>query len=335
VPRRLTVSPVEASSMRIDPEAVINHERQNLLHSLLLVLAMGVLLLFLGYLIWGPWGALFVTALGLVLVLLGPQVSPRMVLRMYGARAVGPHELADLQHIVRLLAERAGLPAVPRLYYVPTRLMNAFSVGQPPGAAIGLTDGLLRQMTARELVGVLAHEVSHIRHNDMWVMNLADLISRITSSLSLMGQLLVIVNLPLALLGYVRFAWIPILLLLAAPTVSTLMQLALSRTREFDADLGAVRLTGDPVGLASALQKLERSQRGPLDLLLPGRREPEPSVLRTHPNTRQRVDRLLELAGRPPAEPPLIDPERLAREVSIDRPRVTRWPRWHVTGLWH
>jgi heat shock protein HtpX len=267
---------------------------------------------------------------------LGPRFSPRMVLRMYGARPLQPFELAELQQVVAVLAERAGLPRIPRLHYVPTRVLNAFSVGQSGDAAIGLTDGLLRRLNLRELTGVLAHEVSHIRHNDMWVMSLADTVSRVTSSLSFVGQMLIFINLPLVMLGQAHVAWFPILLLLAGPTLSGLMQLALSRTREFDADLGAVRLTGDPVGLASALEKLEREGRGLFDwVLMPGRRDPEPSVLRSHPNTRERVGRLLELAGRPGVQPGPLDVGALLLQLPQELPRVTRPPRWHVSGLWH
>jgi heat shock protein HtpX len=321
--------------MPVDENAVVSHTWSNLLASALLVLGMGLLLLLLGYLMWGSIGAIYVVALGLLLVLLGPRMSPAMVLRMYGARPLHPAELHELHGIVEILAERARLPRAPRLYYVPTRILNAFSVGRPQESAIGITDGLLRRLSLRELAGVLAHEVSHIRHNDVWVMGLADTISRITSALSTLGQLLLLFSLPMALAGMVEVAWLPILLLLAAPTLSGLMQLALSRTRELDADLGAVQLTGDPIGLAAALEKLERQERNLWAWLFPGRGNPEPSVLRTHPNTRERVARLLELAGRQPPEPSadLAHPHGL--ELPSAWPRVTRPPRWHVSGLWH
>jgi heat shock protein HtpX len=168
-------------------------------------------------------------------------------------------------------------------------------------------------------------------------MTLADMISRMTSTLSFFGQILVLINLPLLLMGQVQISWLAILVLLAAPTVATMLQLALSRTREFDADLGAFEMTGDAVGLASALEKMERYQRGILDFVLPGRRVPDPSMLRTHPNTDERIRRLLELGElqppKRPREPVAVGGGRFV--VPSAFPVVERRPRWHVSGLWY
>jgi heat shock protein HtpX len=195
----------------------------------------------------------------------------------------------------------------------------------------------LRQLTLRELAGVIAHEISHIRNNDMSVMGLADLVSRMTNMLALFGQLLVVVNLPLYLLTGAAVPWLAIGLLMIAPTITALLQLALSRTREFDADLGAVALTGDPQGLASALARLE-SQRGSLweRVFLPGRREPEPSLLRTHPRTEERIERLLELSReeRPQLVPGVMPVDTIFL-LPNHYPEVRRTPRWHIGGLWH
>ena len=197
-----------------------------------------------------------------------------------------------------------------------------------------MTDGLLRELDPRELVGVLAHEVSHIRNNDLRVMGLADLFSRATGLLSFLGQLLLLLNLPLILIAEVAINWWAIALLVFAPSLSALAQLALSRTREFDADLNAARLTGDPDGLASALRKLEYIQGGWLErIFLPGRRAPQPSVLRTHPATDERVARLAQLKSAP-------RPEFAAGMRSFDPGRAfgaasTRRPRWHINGLWY
>ena len=323
--------------MRIDEQAALGHEARNLLHSALLLGGMGALLLLLGYVLLGPVGAWVVGFLGLAGLLISPRVSPRMVLRLYGARSVGYGELVAVQELLALFARHAGLRSIPRLYYLPSRVMNAFSVGDRDNAAIGVTDGLLRRLNLRELAGVLAHEVAHVRHNDVWVMGLADLIGRLTSSLSIGGQLLLLFNLPLLLLGQALVSWSAVLLLLLGPVLITMLQLALARTREFQADVGAVRLTGDPVGLASALEKLERYERGVLArVLLPGHYNPQPSVLRTHPATAERVARLLELERPPePAWGAPFGTPRAVFELPAELLPVTRAPRWRLLDVWY
>jgi heat shock protein HtpX len=234
--------------------------------------------------------------------------------------------------LLQRLAARAGLAHLPRLYYIRSSLLNAFAVGSRESAAIGITDGLLRTLNQRELAGVLAHELSHIRNNDLWIMSLADLMSRLTSLMSWLGQFLLILNLPVLMMGGVAVPWLLVLTLIFAPTVMALLQLALSRAREYDADLDAASITGDPQGLASALAKLERYQgRYWEEILLPGRRIPEPSLLRTHPPTKERIARLMALyeAAETPAFPP----------IQIQAPpwasAVSHGPRWRWPGVWY
>ena len=173
-----------------------------------------------------------------------------------------------------------------------SQMMNAFAVGKIDDSAVAVTDGLIRNLTLRQLAGVLAHEVSHIRNEDLTVMALGDVLTRLTGTLSTIGLL---VGIPAALLaGGGVVSWVTIAALVAAPTVGGLLQLALSRAREYDADLDAAGLTGDPEGLASALQTLEQKQGSMWEkLVLPGSRLPEPSLLRSHPKTPDRVERLL------------------------------------------
>ncbi len=315
----------------MDPKVLLRHKLINALQSLLMLGGMAGILALLGWLLGGTDLMIWTLALALLLFILTPGISSRLVLRLYGARPLAPAETPQLHALVTELSRRAGLQHRPALYYVPSRIVNAFAVGRRDDAAVAVTDGLLRLLDLRELAGVLAHEISHIRHNDMWVMGLADMMSRTASLLSLFGQLLLFINLPLLLLGKVHVSWLAILVLLFAPTLIALLQLALSRTREFDADLGAVQLTGDPQGLASALAKLERQQRGWLGrILLPGRREPEPSLLRTHPATEERIRRLLELT------PPPVETLPLGYFALPDSlPLVVRRPRWRISGLWH
>lgn len=297
---------------------------------------MGAFLGLLGWLLWGAPGLLMLLLGGILGVLLNPSLSPRWVMGLYGAARLGPDDAPGLVAAVRELAARAGLPSVPVLYYVPSRMLNAFAVGGRRQSVLAVTDGLLRQLTTRELLGVLAHETSHIASNDLWVMGLADMFSRTTSMLSLLGQFLLLLNLPLILFAEVSINWPAILLLIFAPTLSALAQLALSRAREYDADLNAARLTGDLVGLASALAKIERVQGGWMErIFMPGRRIPEPSLLRTHPQTEARISRLMSLgtAGGPGAMPGGLDAAG-GHGLRIGR-AVERAPRWHISGLWH
>jgi heat shock protein HtpX len=232
---------------------------------------------------------------GVVVLALRPDVPPRMVLSLYGAQPLPPSVAPDLHRYVRALAERAGLPAVPRLYYVASPVANAFAVGRTTDAALAITDGLLRRLNSRQLVGVLAHEVCHIRADDVRIMNLSDVVGRVTHALAYLGLFLLVLSLPLTMSGSTS----PVLvaaLLAAVPTVVSLLQLALSRAREYDADLAAAALTGDPEGLASALEQLERTEGRLWErVMVPRRRAPDPLLLRTHPATAERARRLREL----------------------------------------
>ncbi len=318
----------------MNPEILLRHKIFNWLQSLLMLGGMVGVLALLGWFLGGASLMIWTIALALVLFLITPRLSSRIVLRLYGARPLAPVELPQLHALLTELARRAGLEETPRLYYVPSSIMNAFTVGRRSDAAIAVTDGLLRQLNLRELAGVLAHEISHIRNNDVWVMGLADMMSRTASLLSLFGQLLLFINLPLLLFGEVHISWFAILVLLFAPSIIALLQLALSRTREFDADLGAAMLTGDPQGLAAALAKLELQHSGWLGrILLPGRRSPEPSLLRTHPATVERIARLRELTVSPAQASLAQSRELLPFPATL--PLVVRRPRWRIGGLWH
>jgi heat shock protein HtpX len=262
------------------------------------------LLALCGWVLFGPDG-LVGMALGAAIALaLSPKFSPRLVLRLYRAREIGPRDLPEVLRVLAALAERAGFERVPRLYYVPSRMLNAFAVGGREDAVIAVTDGMLRALDLREFSGVLAHEVSHIRNRDLWLMGIADLAGRLTRLMTLFGLALLLVGLPLSFGRATSVPWLLILLLVFAPQITTLLQLALSRAREFDADLDAAGLTGDPGALASALAKLERYQRGVWEqILLPGQRLPQRSALRTHPPTGERIARLEALSGAPPLPP--------------------------------
>lgn len=321
-------------AQRLNLAAWHEHRWVNRLQSVALLVVMGGLLAVLGWLLWGPAGSVALLLLGALGVAINPATSPAWVMRLYGAERLDPDTAPGLWRGLAALADRAGLPAAPELYYLSSGMLNAFAVGSPRRSAIGITDGLLRRLNDRELLGVLAHEISHVASNDLWVMGLADVFSRITTFMSLTGQLLLLFNLPLLLMGMATINWWAILLLILAPNLSALAQLALSRTREYDADLNAAYLTGDPAGLASALLKIERLQGHWVEnILLPGRKVPDPSLLRTHPHTEDRIARLAALD-------PAAGTRRQASLLPLANPRLRdtpagQPPRWRVSGLWH
>lgn len=304
-----------------------------MLQTLVILALMASLFGILGWIVFGKAGVVWSLALAAVLFMTTPRVSPWMVLRMYRARMLTRDLSPGLVALVERLSRKAGLDPAPRLYYFPSSILNAFSVGTPRASAIALSDGLIRSLTWREMAGVLAHEITHIKNNDLLLHSLADLMTRITSVFSFMGQALVVFYLPLAVLSDVRIPIAPIVFLLLAPTVSVLLQLALSRTREFDADLGAASLTGDPYGLASALKKMDRMEKNIWNIVFfPGRKNPSPSFLRTHPHTDERIRRLVSLAADTHSEFVRHDETDM---LSAGIPPVNRAPRWNWFRPWY
>lgn len=314
------------------------HKRMNWMQSILLVGGMGLLLAVCALMLFGPDGVLWVLAGGAIALLFQPKLPPEMALRLYRARRISSFDFPEGYQLAHLLADRAELPRPPDLYYVPSTMLNAFALGDRSRSVVAISDGILRTLSVRELAAVLAHEISHIRNNDLGIMTLADSISRFTGVMSFIGQFLLILNLPLILMGEATVPWLAVLLLIFAPTIAALLQLALSRTREYDADLDAVELTGDPRGLAMALDKLERYEGRLWErLFMPGRKVPEPSLLRTHPPTEERIRRLLELeeTGRPAWGRPIPGPWDHSLGVGHLFPVVPRGGRWRWPGVWY
>lgn len=252
-----------------------------------------------GWLVMGAVGVFMLLGFSALLVLVPARLPISLLMRVRGARPLHPAEAPRLGHMVRSLALRAGLQRSPALYLQAGADLQAFAVASGDDTAIGVTPRLLAQLDLRELEGVLAHEMSHLKSGDTRVMGFVQAMRRLTHSLATLA--LILIPLSLVFEDAVPVSPLALAVLLLAPSVSYLAELGLSRTREYDADLAAARLTGNPHGLASALYKLERHQRGMLALLfgLDDLRVPE--ALRTHPSTRERVRRLLELA--PPHKP--------------------------------
>lgn len=304
---------------------------RNVSQSILLTVGIGAITALSAYIAFGSEGIVWAVVFICVFALVGPRIAPDAIMRMFNAKPIDPASGREIVELVRALSERAGLRAAPQLYVIPSPTLNAFAIGTPASYSIGITDGLLRRLNLKELGGVLAHEITHVRNNDIWVMSLADILSRLTRTMSFLAVLLFFLSIPAALMTDRAMPWGTIALLYFAPTLSSFLQLALSRAREYDADLGAAALTGDPEALVSALSKLERYQgRFWEDIFMPGRRIPAPSVLRTHPETSRRIARLMALQR--PMGHAIQMPEAPARGFGLGS--VPPHPRYHWTGFW-
>lgn len=298
-------------------ERIQQQKWKNTLRTAALFAGMLGLVLALGYLLMGTEGLIWAGFLGIIMLFMSTQIPTKYIMRMYRGRKLSEQEAPQLARIMRILADRAGLQSVPQLYYIPHRMLNAFATGDKKDPAIGVTHGLISQLSIRELTGVLAHEVSHISNNDFRLKGLVNIMGRITRIFSLFGQFFLIINLPLYLMGEQTIPWLAVILLIAAPYLSGLMITALSRTREREADIEAARITGDPNGLADALQKLNfLNNGGMLERMVPDK-------LSSHPKTKERVQRLRELA--PKFSPKIDFPET----ISFDHP-TQQWNGWWV-----
>jgi len=228
--------------------------------------------------------------------------SDKIVLRMYGARQVGPDD--RLSRIVGGLARRAGLP-MPRCYVIPEASPNAFATGRnPQHAAVAATEGILRMLTDEELEGVLAHELAHVKHRDI-------LISSVAATLA--AAIMMISRFALFFGGSRDdregganpFALIATIIL--APIAAALIQMAISRSREYDADAGGADIVGTPNGLVSALRKIDAAAKQvPLDanpatahmfIIKPFSVQGLTGLFSSHPPTEQRIQALLSRRG--------------------------------------
>ncbi len=319
----------------MDTRLLVKRTAANALQSMLLMGAMVAILGAVGWILGGPLLALLALPIVAALYFFNPLSRTALVLRLSQARPLSAREVPELYAMLGVLCRRAGLDRQPQLYYVPAAPLNAFTVGSRDQSAIALTDGALRAFTLEEMAGVLAHELSHLCHDDIRVMGFADLSARLTHLMALAGQLLLLINLPLLLVGEAVISWPLVLLLVLAPLLSTLAQLALSRTREYHADLGAARLLGDPAGLIRALVKMHDSRlMNMVSLLIPKYGRGAPALLRTHPPTRERIRRLRQLQARPRLH---LWEEQLLQGYRSDRQQLIRIPDYHppVKRRWY
>lgn len=282
------------------------------------------LLMLAGWLMLGALGVVMMLAFTLMALLAGSQLPVAMVMRMRGARPLAWGEGPFLEHLVARLARLAGLEQPPTLYVLPSIELQAFAVQSGRQAAIGITPNLVRSLDPEELEGVLAHEISHLAAGDLKLMGLATAMRSLTRSLASLAWALLALS--VLTFGAIQVSLSATLILAFLPLLSYLAELGLSRTRELSADLAAAQLTRRPRALASALLKLETQHAGLLQRLLGARPVLQvPEALRTHPSTRERIERLLELEQQGPTAWRTQPPSLRARDPQPGTSRRTRW----------
>ena len=276
-----------------------------------LLVLLTVLFVGIGTALGGQQGALIALIFAAVMNLGAYWWSDKVVLRMYKAREVTEADAPELYSIVADLTQRARMP-MPRVYVIPSPALNAFATGRnPQHAAVAVTDGILGVLDRSELTGVLAHELSHVRHRDILIGSVAATIAGAIAFMASMARWSALFG------GFSRDSnrggnLIMVLLVgMVAGIAATVIRLAISRSREFEADAGAARLLGDPTPLITGLQKLEAgAQQLPLDanpatahlfIVNPLRGGGMARMFSTHPSTEERIRRLKEMVGGVPS----------------------------------
>ncbi len=300
---------------------------QNLLQTGLILGGLACLMAIPAWLLAGPEGLYWALLLVIFGAFVGGRIPARYVLARAGASQLSPAQAPELYAVLRALYDRAQMETPPALFYVPDPNLNAFATGTRQNGGVAVSAGLLATLNLRQLAGVLGHEVSHLRNGDTRVMALAAAMSQFTVWSAFAIQLLLILMLPGILLGEVALPWLALLFAALAPTLSTLLQLALSRNREYMADLEAVAMTGDPRGLAEALQILEQHHGSWLRTLFGQRPPPFLKWLQTHPPTDERIQRLLALHERSDLRP-IAAIRRAAATPLVGRPPPEPILRW-------
>jgi heat shock protein HtpX len=258
----------------------------------------------IGGLIGSRSGMLIALAFGSAMNLYAYWNSADMVLRMYQAQEVGPHNAPDLYLMVQDLATRAGLP-MPKVYVINEEQPNAFATGRnPEHAAIAFTVGIIKALNYAELRGVAAHELSHVNHRDILISTVSATVAGAISSIATMAMWFGVRD------EHGNRNWAASLLIgIFAPMAAAVIQMAISRSREYLADKGAAELTNEPLALASALYKIESIARGvPLDaaeqnpataqmmIINPLSGDGRDSLFSTHPSTSNRIIQLENIA---------------------------------------
>lgn len=270
---------------------------------------MTAIILVIGNVVGGRQGMIYAFIIAGIMNFVSYWFSDRIVLAMYRAKPMEREQAPELYEILHNLTMKAGMP-MPKLYMIPTDAPNAFATGRDPEhAVVAVTEGILRLLNREELEGVLSHELSHVTNRDI-------LISSVAATLA--GAIMLIARIAqfgLMFSGYgggrrddrggnpIAF----LLMIIVAPIAAMLIQLAISRSREYGADESGARITGNARGLASALLKLQAaSQRRPMPadpatahlfIIKPFSGQALTSLFSTHPPTEKRIERLHELFG--------------------------------------
>ena len=277
----------------------------NLVKTAVLMAAITALFMAVGAMIGGQTGMLIALLVAVGMNFFSYWFSDTMVLKMYKAREVDASSAPQFYRMVQELAAKADLP-MPRVYLIEEDAPNAFATGRnPANAAVAATTGILRALSERELRGVMAHELAHVKHRDI-------LISTVSATMA--GAISMLANFAMFFGGRDENGrstnpLVGILVASLAPLAASLIQMAISRAREFEADRGGAEISGDPAALASALQKIHRLAQGiPLEA---AERHPETAqmmimnplsgggiagLFSTHPSTEERVARLMAMS---------------------------------------
>jgi len=226
-----------------------------------LMVFMTLLLMLVGSAIGGKSGMIIAFGMAVLMNFGTYWFSDKIVLRMYGAQPVNEAEAPELYSIVRTLVQKAGMP-MPKVYIIPEETPNAFATGRnPEHAVVAVTHGIMRILSREELAGVVAHELAHIKHRDMLTGTIVATIAGAISMLAQMAQWAMIFGGRRDDNEEGTNPVVGIVMMIVAPIAAMLVQMAISRTREYEADKGGAQIAGNPGGLANALLKLEKGSQ--------------------------------------------------------------------------
>ncbi|WP_182087233.1 zinc metalloprotease HtpX [Aureimonas sp. ME7] len=272
----------------------------------MLIAAMTALFMGVGFLLGGGRGMGIAFVMAAAMNLFSYWNADKMVLRMHGAREVDARTAPEYYRIVEELTARAGLP-IPRVYLMENDQPNAFATGRnPENAAVAATTGLLRRLSREEIAGVMAHELAHVQNRDTLIMTVT---ATLAGAISMLGNFAFFLggnrenNNPLGFIGV-------LVAMLVAPFAAMIVQMAISRTREYSADRRGAEISGNPMALASALAKIANAAGRSVNM--PAERNPATAhmfiinplngqrmdgLFSTHPDTQNRIDALVAIAG--------------------------------------